>query len=94
MVTSRSRASSAGATFKIHLPAVTERAAASKLVSGPRAAAGGRETILLVEDEASVQKLAKSILTSSGYAILEAANGQEALQVAEDHLGPIELLLL
>jgi PAS domain S-box-containing protein len=82
-----------GATFKIHLPAATERVSTGKLVSGPRAPARGRETILLVEDEASVRKLARNILASYGYAILEAANGQDALRVAADHQGPIDLLL-
>jgi signal transduction histidine kinase len=82
-----------GATFKIHLPAVTEGPPAGKVVSGPRAPPGGHETILLVEDEAAVRKLASHILASCGYSVLEAANGQEALRVAADHRSPIDLLL-
>ena len=58
-----------------------------------RLAAKGRETILLVEDEEAVRRMTKMILSQSGYTVLEASNGKEALAVAEGHREPIHLLL-
>ena len=82
-----------GASFKIYLPAVTERLGVGRSFGNIGAAPPGRETILVVEDEAAVRKLVSSILSSCGYTILEAANGQDALRVAEGHAGSIELLV-
>jgi CheY-like chemotaxis protein len=51
------------------------------------------ETILLVEDEAAVRSLAKRILTTKGYRVLEASDGAIALRVAAGHVGEIDLVL-
>ena len=82
-----------GTTFKILLPAAAE--AEAVLVQGaarpkPR---GGTETILLVEDEKAVRMLTRVVLERQGYQVLEAAHGVEALQIWEQHSGPIHLLL-
>jgi DNA-binding response OmpR family regulator len=53
----------------------------------------GTETILLVEDAEPLRKLAEMFLKESGYRILSAPDGQQALQMARQHLGPINLLL-
>jgi CheY-like chemotaxis protein len=63
-----------------------------------RAAAGDKpprvaESILLVEDEASVRSLAKKILVQKGYRVLEASDGAIALRVAAGHVGEIDLVL-
>jgi PAS domain S-box-containing protein len=82
-----------GTTFKIYLPRVEESvdaAGASKALEGPLR---GSETVLVVEDAEPLRRLARELLESSGYAVLEAANGAEAIQVAEQHQGPIHLLL-
>ncbi len=50
-------------------------------------------TILLVEDEHALREVSRRILSSHGYEVLFAANGEEALQVAQEHGGPIDLLL-
>jgi CheY-like chemotaxis protein len=50
-------------------------------------------TILLADDEAAIRNLAGQILRTYGYTVLEAADGLEALEVAERHPGPIHLLL-
>ncbi len=82
-----------GTTFKIYLPQVdeTEPTAAPPVTSEKPPAAS--ETILLVEDEAGVRALARRVLESRGYTVLEAGRGEEALQVSETHTGPIHLLL-
>ena len=51
------------------------------------------ETILLVEDEPAVRQLFAQALTGSGYAVYEARNGQEAMQLFEAHGDSIDLLL-
>jgi two-component system, cell cycle sensor histidine kinase and response regulator CckA len=82
-----------GTTFKIYLPAVEERA--GKLVKESRSLdrLRGSETILLVEDEESVRRMALTILTNLGYRTIEARSGEEALMLAEKHRGKIDLLM-
>ena len=53
----------------------------------------GSETILVAEDEDGVRSLTREVLEKYGYTVLEAANGEEALKVAERHDGPLDLLL-
>ena len=53
----------------------------------------GTETILLVEDDDGIRRLARLILDSLGYHLLEAADGQEALALAQQHTGGIDLLV-
>ncbi|MCH8948133.1 MAG: PAS domain S-box protein, partial [Acidobacteria bacterium] len=83
-----------GTTFEIYLPLVEETAANGELHRAlPAPTPGGTETILVVEDEMSVRKLAAEFLGSNGYRVLEAQDGAEALQVCEEHRAPIHLLL-
>jgi CheY-like chemotaxis protein len=51
------------------------------------------ETILVVDDESEVREFARDILVAGGYEVLEARDGEDALQVAEAHTAPIHLLL-
>jgi len=53
----------------------------------------GSETILLVEDEEAVRKLARQILEIYGYTVLEASNGSDALRIVHDHKERIDLML-
>lgn len=53
----------------------------------------GGLTILLADDEAPIRRLVGLVLRSCGYTVLEAGDGVEALEVAEQHPGPIHLLL-
>ena len=48
---------------------------------------------MLVEDEEALRSLTRRILTNSGYVVLEAAEGREALRIAEEHRGTIHLLV-
>jgi CheY-like chemotaxis protein len=64
--------------------------------ANPKAGVTGKAsglTILLADDEAVIRHLAGHVLRSNGYTVLEAADGVEALEVAEQHPGPIHLLL-
>jgi len=78
-----------GAAFHVYLPAV-KRAPAPERPSEP-AAAGGGETILLVEDEPEVRAFIARALERLGYRILQASNGDEAMAILET--GQPDLLL-
>jgi len=54
----------------------------------------GAETILLVEDEEVVRKLARNVLASRGYTVLEAPGGIAALSLCEKHAGRIDLVIV
>jgi CheY-like chemotaxis protein len=56
-------------------------------------AAGGNETILLVEDDVMVRSICVDILKERGYIILEAENGEDALHVFDRYHGTVDLLL-
>ncbi len=53
----------------------------------------GVETLLVVEDEPQVQEMIRQVLLNQGYRVLTARDGVEALEVASEHKGPIDLLL-
>lgn len=53
----------------------------------------GSETILVVEDDESLQRLTSRVLEYYGYRVLKAPNGDEALKVSQEHEGPIHLIL-
>lgn len=82
-----------GTTFKIYLPRVQNQAADVAPASPSLATLTGTETVLLVEDETQVRALARLVLEEAGYTVIEARRGDEAIQVGEQHPGPIQLLL-
>ncbi len=82
-----------GTTFKIYLPSSAAPLAASSSSLGIGPMACGSETILLVEDEDGLRALARRILGSLGYRILEANGGPQALEVHEHFTDKIDLLL-
>jgi len=82
-----------GTTFKVYLPQVAaevDKDAAEKTIPAPQR---GSETILFVEDEESVRELVRDYLSSSGYNVLEAVDGIQALEIAAAHKGTIEILV-
>ncbi len=81
-----------GTTFKVYLPLVTEALSEARKAAA-RAPARGTETILLVEDEPSLRRLVERTLEASGYQVLAADTPRDALQLAQQHSGPIHLLL-
>jgi PAS domain S-box-containing protein len=82
-----------GASFQIFLPRIEETVAPT--VAGPLQIENlrGTETVLLVEDADALRKLARSFLLEHGFQVLAASNGEEAVEVARNHAGPIHLLL-
>jgi PAS domain S-box-containing protein len=81
-----------GTRFDVYLPRVD---AELELDPAPPEASPlfGTETILLVEDEDVVRELVCEILESNGYTVLEARDGEAALDIFRGHEGPIDLLL-
>jgi two-component system cell cycle sensor histidine kinase/response regulator CckA len=82
-----------GATFKVYLPRVSGTAEARTSEPPAPDSVRGDATILLVDDDDQVRTVARNILRRSGYVVLEAPNGGEALLVCEQHGAKIDLLL-
>ncbi len=82
-----------GTTFEILLPKVSDHADSAPRKQGLQRLPKGNEVILLAEDEPVVRNIAVRTLTKLGYKVLEAENGEHALNVAKDYDGPIDLLL-
>ena len=83
----------AGSTFSVYLPAVDAQVAAEEEPTRDEGTLMGAETVLLVEDDAGVRALAELVLLRHGYTVLSAGDGSEALGVAADHEGVIDVLL-
>jgi PAS domain S-box-containing protein len=81
-----------GTTLRVYLPRIAEDNTGPRPSTRPEASAGS-EIVLLVEDEPAVRRLAARILVSQGYTVLQAGDGEEALQVLTDHNGRVDLLL-
>ena len=82
-----------GSSFKVYLPRVDEPAEPAVARIAPAEPRRGTETVLVVEDAASVRMVTRQVLERYGYAVLEAPNGDTALRLAAKHHGPIHLLL-
>ncbi len=84
-----------GTTFKLYFPAApqTADAAAEPSPASPESVRGGKETILLVEDEPVLRDLVREVLCQYDYRVIEAGSGVEALKVWDEHDGRVDLLL-
>jgi len=88
----------AGAAFRIFLPAATAAELVEvapvvvKVKAAPRDLSGAGR-ILFVEDEASVRIIAAKLLRQRGYEVLEAEDGEQALELAEEWAGQIDMLI-
>ncbi len=83
----------AGSTFLVAIPLADRPLAPPEPPPGPATKPPEGATVLVVEDESAVRRLASLVLTSEGYHVLTAQNGDEALAVARSHDGPIHLLV-
>jgi signal transduction histidine kinase/CheY-like chemotaxis protein len=81
-----------GTTFQVYIPHTSE-AQAEAAAKAPAASSGGSETILLVEDEPQVAELVTRALRKSGYTVLRASRGGEALEMVRTSDTRIDLLL-
>ncbi len=82
-----------GTTFRIWLPLVDQGPAASETRGEADEDLRGTETILVVEDDERVRKLARIILSKKGYHVVEAQSGGDALIASEQHPGRLDLVL-
>jgi two-component system cell cycle sensor histidine kinase/response regulator CckA len=82
-----------GSVFKIYFPRVTAEMEAATPSQGAEVTPEGHETILLVEDDDGVREIAGRILRGSGYQVLPARDGQEAIEVCQSYQGTIHLML-
>jgi CheY-like chemotaxis protein len=81
-----------GTTFRIYIP-VMQQCAASQIIQTVEQPTGGREIVLVVEDEASLRELMSQALREQGYTVLVAGEGTEALRVSQEYPHEIDLLI-
>ncbi len=82
-----------GTTFNIYLPCVEAPAEVGPSSDAVSAASSGTETVLVVEDEVQVRTLECGLLEASGYHVLAASHGGEAMQICREYPGTIHLLV-
>jgi signal transduction histidine kinase/ActR/RegA family two-component response regulator len=82
-----------GTTFDLYFPVTDQMPERPVKQEAPPEVRGGKETVLVVEDELVLRELVREILTAHGYRVLEAANGLEALETWEEHRDKVDLLL-
>jgi two-component system, cell cycle sensor histidine kinase and response regulator CckA len=82
-----------GTTFKIYLPRTKGVPIAIEPAPVVENYTGGCETVLLAEDEAAVRHSTREFLSLNGYIVLEAKNGTDALAIATEYKGPIDLMI-
>jgi PAS domain S-box-containing protein len=82
-----------GTSVKVYLPRARETSESTRHAKRGEQMPRGNETILLAEDEQRVRGVTATVLARLGYKVLEAGDGQEALEVAKEYAGEIHLLL-
>ncbi len=82
-----------GTTFKIYFPAAVETVTPSAAEVDPMQAFRGSETVLLVEDEDGVRKIACLALEANGYTVLSASSAIDAIRIVNEHPGNIDILV-
>lgn len=82
-----------GSTFRVYFPRVEHPRDALRARAAPAAVPRGSETVLLAEDEDAVRALTRHILRGCGYTVLDARDGADALRVAAEYRGKIDLLV-
>ena len=82
-----------GTTFQIYFPSCRGQETGAAEAASRQPAAGGNETVLVVEDETDVRELAEQFLQSGGYTVLTAKDGEAALEIVAGSQRPIHLVL-
>jgi len=83
----------AGTVMKLYFPAIKERQSRTPVDKNRLPENRGSETILLVEDEDGVRGLVRSNLERQGYTVLDASNGQRAIEAVEEFSGPLHMVI-
>jgi two-component system cell cycle sensor histidine kinase/response regulator CckA len=81
-----------GTTFRVYLPLIYDKISDSNKIISETPSAGGTETILLAEDDAILRELNRLILSSAGYSVIEAVDGEDALNKFMVHQNEIDIL--
>ena len=82
-----------GTTFRVYLPIVEQPVSPRKAAKVSSPVTTGSETVLLAEDQSSIRTVLREFLESEGYKVLEAQNGNEALEIAKRYTGSIDVLV-
>lgn len=82
-----------GSTFSVFLPALPEAAPVIDSDTNAMASMFAGRTLLIVDDEPAVLKVASSLLASCGFKVLSAASAQDAFEQYQSHRGTVELLM-
>jgi PAS domain S-box-containing protein len=82
-----------GSTFRVYLPRAEDPTALPMTPGDAPPSACGHETVLLVEHEEKSRRMARYVLETHGYTVLQARDGREAVQVFQRHRGEVHLLL-
>ena len=82
-----------GSTFKIYLPKIERNEWIKEQGGTPIDELSGSETILIAEDDDSLRKLLRSTLKKYGYKVLDAGNGEEAIEICNSYDGLIQLMI-
>jgi PAS domain S-box-containing protein len=83
-----------GSTFRVLLPAAGEKTASRQPVAEAKDDLRGSGVVLLVDDEDLVRRAAAAMLQYVGYTVLEAADGQQAIELLQSHLDDIQVVIL
>jgi len=83
-----------GATFLFYLPLIESSAMKAAEMSTPVILAGGNEVVLVAEDDKSLRELIRIVLESSGYRVILAVDGDDAIQCFKAHKDEIQLVVL
>jgi len=82
-----------GTSFKIYIPRVDQAEEHSRATAPTAEVPTGTETVLLTEDEQDVREIAREFLESGGYKVVEAKDASDAIELARQHHGAIDLLV-
>ncbi|MBF0398690.1 MAG: response regulator [Desulfobacterales bacterium] len=82
-----------GTCFNIYLPRYSAKLTHKAEECGTQSMAKGKETILLVEDEPAILKMTQRMLEMMGYAVLPASTPGEAIQIAKEYSGHIDIVM-
>ncbi len=82
-----------GTTFKVYMPISSESPSQKDKTVKPKTLIKGTASVMIVEDDIRVLKLASQILSAQGYSIIETSSAEEAVTIAKEAKGPIHLLI-